>query len=102
MCFWFIILGVIGEYMTEKALKINIPSDLFIALNKSEEELKNEMRIISAMKFYETGKLTLGKAAQFAGLSRWDFENLLADNHIPISTLEIQDIENDLVKMKSI
>ncbi|MGD2088279.1 MAG: UPF0175 family protein [Candidatus Aminicenantes bacterium] len=88
--------------MTEKALQINIPSDLFIALNKSEEELKREMRVISAIKFYETGKLTLGKAAQFAGLSRWDFENLLADNHIPISNLEIEDIDDDLEKMQAI
>ena len=88
--------------MPEKALKINIPSDLFIALNKSEEELKREIRVISAMKFYETGKLTLGKAAQFAGLSRWDFENLLADNHIPISNLEIEDIDGDLEKMQAI
>ena len=88
--------------MTEKALKINISSDLFIALNKSEEELKREMREFSAMKFYETGKLTLGKAAQFAGLSRWDFENLLADNHIPISNLEIEDIDDDLAKMQAI
>jgi len=88
--------------MTKKALQINIPVDLFIALNKSEEELKREMRIFSALKFYETGKLTLGKAAQFAALSRWEFENLLADNHIPISNLEIEDIDNDLEKMKAL
>ena len=88
--------------MTDKALRINIPADLFIALNKSEEELKWEMRVFSAMKFYESGKLTLGKAAQFAGLSRWDFENLLADNHIPISKLEIEDIDRDLEKMQTI
>jgi len=88
--------------MTKKALKINIPSDLFIALNESEEELKREMRIFSALKFYETGKLTIGKAAQFAALSRLEFENLLADNHIPISNLGIEDIDDDLEKMKSV
>ncbi|MCP5054602.1 MAG: UPF0175 family protein [bacterium] len=88
--------------MTAKALKINIPSDLFIALNKSEEELKQEMRVYSAMKFYETGKLTIGKAAQFAGLPRWNFENLLAASHIPISNLEPEDISSDLDKMQNI
>jgi predicted HTH domain antitoxin len=88
--------------MTEKALKINIPSDLFIALNKSEEELKSEMRLFAAVKFYETGKLTLGKAAQFAAVPRWDFENFLADHQIPISNLQIEDINEDLNKMQAI
>lgn len=88
--------------MTEKAMQINIPSNLLIALNKSEEELKYEMRIFAALKFYENGKLTIGKAAQFAAVSRWEFENLLADNHIPISTLQIEDIDKDLEKMRAI
>jgi len=83
-------------------LQIYIPSDLFIALNTSEEELKNEMRIFTAIKFYENGKLTLGKAAQFAAMPRWEFENLLANYQIPISELQIEDIDNDLEKMKAI
>lgn len=91
-----------GDNMAEKALQINIPSDLFIALNQSEEELKNEMRIFAAIKFYEKGKLTLGKAAQFAAMPRWEFENLLSIQHIPISNLQIEDIDKDLEKMKTI
>jgi predicted HTH domain antitoxin len=88
--------------MTERALKINIPSNVFIALNKSEDELKKEMRIFAAMKFYETGKLTIGKAAQLAAMPRWHFENLLVENQIPISNLEIEDIDADLEKMKAL
>jgi predicted HTH domain antitoxin len=85
--------------MTVKALEINLPSDLFIALNKSEEELKKEMRVFTAMKFYETGKLTLGKAAQFAGIPRWEFENVLAVNNIPVSNLQYEEVTEDLNRM---
>lgn len=60
------------------------------------------MRIFTAIKFYENGKLTLGKAAQFAAMPRWEFENLLANYQIPISELQIEDIDNDLEKMKAI
>ncbi|MGE5340999.1 MAG: UPF0175 family protein [Candidatus Omnitrophota bacterium] len=88
--------------MSARALKINIPTDLFIALNKSEDELKKDMRIFAAIKFYETGKLSIGKAAQFSGLSQWDFENLLAENNIPISYLEIEDIYDDLKKLENV
>jgi len=88
--------------MSATALRINIPSDLFIALNKSEEELKKDMRVFSAIKFYETGKLSIGKAAQFSGLSRWDFENVLAETNVPVSYLDNDDILEDLQKMENL
>ena len=52
--------------MASGTLKINIPSHFFIALNKTEEELKKEMRLYTAINFYQSGKLTIGKAAEFA------------------------------------
>jgi len=88
--------------MASGTLKINIPSHFFIALNKTEEELKKEMRLYTAINFYQSGKLTIGKAAEFADLSRWEFENILSENKIPISTLDIDDIKSDLKKMQHI
>lgn len=88
--------------MASKSLKINIPSHFFIALNKTEDELKKEMRLYAAINFYQSGKLTIGKAAEFAELSRWEFENILSDNKIPISTLEYNDVKADLKKMQDI
>lgn len=88
--------------MASRSLKINIPSHFFIALNKTEDELKKEMRLYAAMHFYQSGKLTIGKAAEFAELSRWEFENILSDNNIPISNLDTEDIKADLKKMQNI
>ncbi len=88
--------------MPTKALRINISSDLLIALNKTETELLKEMRLNSAIKFYQDEKLTIGKAAQFAGMNRYDFERLLAENGVPISNLEFEDIEMDLSKLKNL
>ncbi len=85
--------------MASRSLHIKIPSHLFIALNKTEDELSKEMRLYTAIRFYQAGKLTIGKAAEFADLSRFEFENVLADNNIPISNLEIEDIKADLKRI---
>lgn len=88
--------------MASGTLKINIPSHFFIALNKTEDELKREMLLYAAINFYQSGKLTIGKAAEFAELSRWEFENILSDNKIPVSTLDYEDVKADLEKMRHI
>ncbi len=85
-----------------KTLKIEFPSDILIALNKSENELLYDMKLFTAIRFYTEGKLTLGKASQLIGISRIEFENILSKNNVPISLLEIEDIEKDINKLEII
>lgn len=84
----------------QTTISINFPSDIYLALNKNESELQDDIKISLALRLYQQQKLTLGKAAQLAGLTRLEFENLLAENKIPISNLDFQDIENDIEKLK--
>ena len=44
--------------------------------------------------------MTIGKAAQIAELSRFQFETLLSENKISISSLEIDDVLEDIEKLK--
>jgi predicted HTH domain antitoxin len=85
--------------MNTQTIKIEIPSDILIALNQDEKELTRNIKFELAMKMYQKEKLTIGKAAQLAGLSRLEFENLLAENRIPISNLNYEDIQNDIRKL---
>jgi predicted HTH domain antitoxin len=54
-------------------LKIEIPDDVFLAMQKDPEELAREMRLAAAVKWYELGLLSQGKAAEVAGISRAEF-----------------------------
>lgn len=85
---------------TQTIISIDFPSDIFLALNENETELKKNIKLSLAIRFYQVDKLTIGKAAQLAGLSRLEFDNLLADNKMPVSNLEIEDVENDMKKLK--
>ncbi|MFW5755900.1 MAG: UPF0175 family protein [Tangfeifania sp.] len=86
--------------MNTQTISIDIPSDILLALNESEDEFKNKIKILLAIRLYQQEKLTIGKAAQLCGLSHLDFESLLSDNEISISNLSIDEIIEDSKKLK--
>lgn len=71
-----------------------------MALNESEKELKSRIKIILAIQLYKLQKLTIGKASQLSGLSRFEFEKELSKNKISISNLTKEDVLNDSEKLK--
>ena len=81
------------------SVNINVPSDIFAALNENEEGFKKEFKMSAAAWFYQNERLSLAKAASLAGVLRYDFENFLADNHIPISLLSVAEILSDVKKI---
>ncbi len=60
-----------------QVLQIEVPDDVLLGLQKDPKHLAAEMRIAAAVKWYELGQLTQGKAAEVAGLSRAAFMNEL-------------------------
>jgi predicted HTH domain antitoxin len=86
--------------MNTQTISIDLPSDILIALNETEAELKKRIKTSLAMRLYKLQKLTIGKAAQLSGLSRFEFETLLSENEIPISNLTIIDVMDDCEKLK--
>ncbi len=88
-----------NKMKTLTSITIDIPSDLLLAINADEIELKQNIKISLAIHLYQQEKLTIGKAAQLAGLSRLEFDKLLSNNRIPISLLNKQDIEKDAEKL---
>ncbi len=57
------------------------------------------MKRMFVIQFYLKKKLSLGKAAQLAGMTKYEFETLLSENQIPISLLTKEDVMADLKKM---
>ncbi len=88
--------------MKNITIPVDIPSDMLIALNKSEQELKYHFQVAIAMMLFQEGKLTLGKAIQLSGLTRFEFEKSLAKNKIPVSDLNIEQIMSDVDKLKDL
>ena len=49
-----------------------------------------------AVKLYEMGKLSSGRAAEFAGMSRISFLQILAELDTPVFDLTKEELERDL------
>ena len=43
-----------------------------------------QLKIEASVQMYQAGEVTLGRASEIAGLTRWEFESLLADRGIEI------------------
>lgn len=83
-----------------RIIEVELPSDILLALNEEESVVQKEIKFSYAMRLYLLQKLTIGKASQLAGISRFEFENKLADNQIQISNLTYEDVLADLKKLK--
>jgi predicted HTH domain antitoxin len=85
--------------MKEPCLSISIPTAVFPYVRDSIKELQVEMLLFLAIKCYQRSLLSIGKAAELAGMSRVNFEIYLSENKIPVSNLDYSDISEDLKKM---
>ena len=64
-----------------------VPADIYLILQAYglfRDDLADQSRRLLASHFYQDRTLSLGKAAELAGLSRWEFVDFLSENLIPV------------------
>ncbi len=83
-------------------IPVNISPEIMITLNESEQELKSHFQTGIAIMLFEEGKLTLGKAIQLSGLSRYEFEKKLAKKNIPLSNPSVNQVFADMQKLSDL
>ncbi|NUQ57601.1 MAG: UPF0175 family protein [Candidatus Paceibacter sp.] len=56
--------------MKTEEIKIKYPVGLEHAIHMTKDELEQHICLMAALKMFELGKISLGKAAELAGMSR--------------------------------
>jgi predicted HTH domain antitoxin len=75
---------------------LRVPDDLDMALNVRPDELAQALLVAAAVKLFELGKISAGKAAELAGMPKPLFLTTLADFGVSASTLSAEDIAQDI------
>lgn len=65
-------------------ITIEVAPDILAALKLGITDLSRHMRLIAAIAYFEEKKLSLGKAAQLAGMNRLTFMDTLAERGIVV------------------
>jgi predicted HTH domain antitoxin len=77
-------------------VQIDVPNEVLISLKESPETISQELSILAAVKLFELGKLSSGRAAQLAGMSRVKFLNTLGQYHVSPFALTAEELEHDI------
>jgi predicted HTH domain antitoxin len=77
-------------------MKLKYPEGLAEAVKTTPEELEHEIRLMAALKMFELGKLSSGKAAELAGISRLAFLELCSRYRVPVAECEGEDTEAEI------
>jgi predicted HTH domain antitoxin len=75
------------EEIAMSAVNLDIPEETLISLKTDAESFARDLKLLGAMKLFELGKLSSGRAAQLAGMTRVEF--LLALRHYQVSPFQM-------------
>ena len=76
-------------------MSILISDDILQSARLTEDEFKQEIAVL----LFQKEKLTLAQASRFAGMTRLQFQHLLASRKIPVH-YDIAEFEEDLKTLK--
>ena len=77
-------------------LAMDLPEDVFSALRLAPREFAREMRIAAAVQWYGERRVSQGKAAEIAGISRTAFIDELRRRHVPAIQIDISELDAEL------
>jgi predicted HTH domain antitoxin len=81
--------------MPDRQLVITVPEKVLLAEKADESTFADELRMLAAVKLYELGRLSSGRAAELAGMLRIEFLlNLKRYNVFPLAA-ELNDLESE-------
>ncbi len=83
------------------ALVLEMPRDIVNALRVPTSEQGPRLRQELALRLYQKGLLSFGKARELARLNKWEFHVLLADEGV-VRTYDTEELSGDLATLEQL
>jgi len=80
--------------MSTRQIVIDVPEKILLAEKTDETAFARELRMLAAVKLYELGRLSSGRAAELAGMPRVEFLLNLERYKVFPFEAELRDLES--------
>lgn len=87
--------------MSAGTVNIPVPKELKDILHVSEDEVGKEALKSIAIELYREGKVSMGKAAEIAGISKIEMMGVLREKKVPLQYTE-EDLKEDLKEIEKV
>ena len=77
-------------------ITLDLPESAFSSLRKGPSEFGAELKLAACIKWYELGRISQGKAAELAGLSRAAFLDALRDYRVSAIQISPEELEQEM------
>jgi predicted HTH domain antitoxin len=77
-------------------ISVQVPEESLISLKERPESFARELQMLAAVKLYELGKLSSGRAAQLAGVTRVEFLMALGRYRVSPFALDAETLAQDV------
>lgn len=82
-------------------VQIDIPEECLRAIKLPEQEMQDRLKKELALRLYSKNLLSFGKARQLAGMTRWEFHDMLGQEGI-VRRYDVQELEEDLKTLEEL
>lgn len=77
-------------------IQVDVPEEALISLKTDSEAFSKELPLLAAVKLFELGRLSSGRAAQLAGVSRVEFLDCLGRYGVSPLDLSEDELRRDM------
>ena len=79
------------------AVQLDIPDETLISLKTDAESFARDLKVLGAVKLFELGKLSSGRAAQLAGMERVAFLLALRQYQVSPFQMTAEELRQDVL-----
>lgn len=76
-------------------IHIDLPESVLLSTGQSQEEFVREAKFLLALKLFELGRVSSGRAAELCGMPRVEFLLLAGRSGVPVADLDAEELDRE-------
>ena len=81
-------------------VNISVSDDILHTLNENETGLAHTMKVYTAMQLFRESKLSLGQAAELAGMYKLEFMQECGRHGIPVMDYDASELQEEIKSLQ--